>query len=72
MPYKSDCLKDNGQQRAVWKRLRLSHNVLFLIAPLLIFTISAHCGPLRLLHNRIQFRLSLPRRQFSEVLRPVE
>ena len=34
MPNKITCLQDNGQQRAVWKRLRLSHNVLFLIAPL--------------------------------------
>ena len=67
MPNKISCLEDNGQERAVWKRLRLSHNVLFLIAPLLIFTISMHCGLLRLVHNQIQFRISSPHRRFAEV-----
>ena len=67
MPYKLTSLKDNRQQRAVWKRLRLSHNILFLIAPLLIFTISMHCGLFQLARNQILFRISSPHRQFAEV-----
>ena len=72
MPYKIGCLEDNGQQRAVWKRLRLSHNELFLITPLLIFTISMHCGQLQLARNQMMYRISSPRRQFSKALPQAE